>query len=318
LFVPASQTTPTCNGSPALCDKRLDEVVFPAAHNAMGASDVSGWMFPNHTYGIAAQLQQGVRGFLVDVYPGYAVGDRVKTDLEEGLNISAKFEPILGAEGVLAATRIRDRLIVGENNPRKLYMCHGMCEIGASEFVAALVEMRRFLILNPGEVIIVMIEDYVLPEEIATAFKASGLIDFVYKDAPGPPWPTLGEMVRSGQRVLVVAENNASGVDWYHQAFDLFQETPYHTTESSEFSCEPNRGGTSGSLLLVNHWVVTPPTSLPSDAKVVNSYDFLLERLQHCQDVRGMTPNLVAVDFFDIGDLVRVTDTLNGIGPRTP
>ena len=317
-FAPVSEATTTCNGSPALCDKTLDQVVFPAAHNAMGASDVNGWMFPNHTYGIPTQLQRGIRAFLVDVYPGYAVGERVKTDLEEGLNISAKFEPVLGVEGVVAATRIRDRLIVGADSPRKLYMCHGMCEIGASEFVAALAEIRRFLILNPGEVILVMIEDYVTPEEIAAAFEESRLIDLVYKGAPGPPWPTLGEMVQTGQRVLVVAENNASGVAWYHQAFEIFQETPYHTTDAAQFSCEPNRGGTRGSLLLVNHWVVKPPTSGPSDAAVVNAYDFLLDRVRRCQEARGKTANLIAVDFFDIGDLLRVTDTLNGITRSLP
>ena len=310
---PGQQAVLACNGSESLCDKTLDEVVFPAAHNAMSASDVKGWMFPNHTYGIPTQLRRGIRGLLVDVYPGYAVGDRVKTDLAEGLNVRDKFEPVLGAEGVVAATRIRDRLIVGDDSERKLYMCHGLCEIGASEFVVALQEIRKFLILNPGEVIIIVIEDYVAPEEIAQAFEESQLLELVYKGAPGPPWPTLGEMVRTGQRVLVAAENNSAGVAWYHAAFELFQETPYHTEDASEFSCEPNRGGTSGSLLQINHWVVTPPTSVPSDAQVVNAYDFLLQRTQACQQARGMLPNLIAVDFFDVGDVVRVTNTLNGL-----
>ena len=41
----------------ALCDRPLDQVVFPGAHNAMSAADYPGWMFPNQELGMAAQLR---------------------------------------------------------------------------------------------------------------------------------------------------------------------------------------------------------------------------------------------------------------------
>ena len=60
-------------------------------------------------------------------------------------------------------------------------------------------------------------------------------------------------MVDSRQRVLVLTESGRPGVLRIHPAFEVMQETPYHFEKPSELSCAPNRGGTSGSLLLVNN-----------------------------------------------------------------
>ena len=51
----------------------------------------------------------------------------------------------------------------------------------------------------------------------------------------------------------------------------------------------------------------------PSNAEIVNAYDFLLNRAQQCQAERKHLPNLIAVDFYRTGDLFEVVKTLNGI-----
>ena len=65
---PGTDEITACNGSAALCDRRLDQVVFPTAHNAMAGADMPGWMFPNQDAGIPKQLQDGIRGFLIDAH----------------------------------------------------------------------------------------------------------------------------------------------------------------------------------------------------------------------------------------------------------
>jgi len=302
----------SCNGSDDLCDRPLDEIVFACAHNAMGAADVPGWMFPNHQAGIQAQLRDGIRAFMLDVVSGVPVGNVVKTDMEEGEIARAKLEPSLGTEGLDAALRIRERLIGGDESQRDLFLCHGFCELGFSRLILVLVQFRDFLILNPGEIIIIIFEDTVPPSSVAAAFEETGLVNLVYRGAVQPPWPTLGEMVNSNQRVLVLAENNSEGVPWYHPAFEVCQETPYHFSSPDEFTCQPNRGGDTGSLMLMNHWVTTPPTSLPSMAARVNARAFLLERVGTFRRERGRTPNIIAVDFYQTGDLVEVVRELNG------
>jgi hypothetical protein len=274
-------------------------------------------MFANHEVGIRTQLEDGVRGLLIDVYPGIPVGDAVKTNIEEGELVREKYEAMLGPSGFDAAIRIRNRMIGGTEGDPALYLCHGLCELGATPFVPVLRSIREYLILHPGEVLIIIIEDAVAPAEIEAAFQASELVDFAYRGDPAPPWPTLREMITTDQRVLVLAEKDGQGVPWYHQAFEVFQETPYSFHDLSEFSCEPHRGGTAGSLLLMNHWISTPPSSVPSDAEIANAYEVLLARARACEAERRLLPNLIAVDFYRTGDLFSVVWTLNGAPTRS-
>jgi hypothetical protein len=304
-----------CNGYPELCDRRLNEVVFPATHNSMGAADLSNWMFPNQEKGIPEQLHDGIRAFLIDVYYGISVGDRVKTVLEgEETAAMKKYEAALGPQGIAAAVRIRNRLIGGDERDRQIYMCHGLCELGALPLAPTLKKVRDFLVANPNEVLIFVIQDEgVAPQDIQKCFQESGLIDFVYHGAVTPPWPKLREMIASDQRVVVMAENSSAGVPWYHSAFEVMQETPYTFRHPADFSCGPNRGGSRASLFLLNHWIETTPLPLPSNAVMVNAHDFLLSRARQCQEERGMLPNLIAVDFYKTGDLFEAVKTLNGI-----
>jgi len=56
-----------CNGSLDLCSKQYNEVAYLTTHNAYN-SDQDGLLFPNQTYNIASQLNDGVRGLMIDVY----------------------------------------------------------------------------------------------------------------------------------------------------------------------------------------------------------------------------------------------------------
>jgi hypothetical protein len=316
---PAEQEVTACNGSSTLCDRRLDQVVFPATHNSMGGADLPGWMFPNQSAGIQRQLQDGIRAFLIDIHYGTPCGDKVKTDLENETSAMAKYESAVGKEGMEAAIRIRDRLRGKETGGRDVYLCHGFCELGFTKLVPVLREVREFLVQNPGEVLIFDIQDEgVTPQDVERCFKESGLIDFVYRGPARAPWPTLREMVESDQRVLVMAENHWEGVDWYHSTLEVMQETPYGFRDPSQFSNRPNRGGTSGSLMLLNHWIETVPMPKPSNAEEVNAHDALMARIRAFRRERGRLPNLVAVDFYGVGDLIPVVQELNagtGAGP---
>jgi len=56
-----------CNGSIDLCSKQYNEVAYLTTHNAFN-SDEDGLLFPNQSYNIASQLNDGVRGLMIDVY----------------------------------------------------------------------------------------------------------------------------------------------------------------------------------------------------------------------------------------------------------
>jgi len=163
-------------------------------------------------------------------------------------------------------------------------------------------------------VLLIVVEDYVAPEDLARAFADSGLEDFVYRGPAGPPWPELYELVASDQNLLVFLESGRPGVSWLRPAFDHIQETPYTFHTPEDFACRENRGGTAGSLFQINHWIETTPAPRPSNAELVNAHDFLLTRARQCQGERGHLPNILAVDFYRSGDLFGVAGELNGVG----
>ncbi|MGH2961296.1 MAG: hypothetical protein ACRDL3_03745, partial [Solirubrobacterales bacterium] len=53
-----------CNGYEELCDRQLNEVAFPGAHNAMSAADAD-FFAPNQETGLPKQLDNGIRVLLI-------------------------------------------------------------------------------------------------------------------------------------------------------------------------------------------------------------------------------------------------------------
>ncbi len=309
----AGAAVSTCNGSVALCDYAVNDVVFPGAHNAMSNAEVPGWLFPHHNHGIRRMLDDGVRMLAIDIHYGVPTAGRVRTDFDRESTSVDKIQGALGPEATAAAVRIRNQLVGEAEGPSGLYFCHGFCELGAYQVDSTLRQVRDFLVLNPGEVVLLIIEDYVAPLDLQAAFDSAGLLPFVYTGPTHDPWPSMREVIDANQRLIVFAESGKPGVGWLRPTTGVFQETPYTFHAPADFSCRPNRGGTEGSLFLVNHWIETTPTPRPSNAEIVNAYDFLLRRARLREQERGRLPNVLMVDFYDIGDVVRVTRTLNGV-----
>jgi hypothetical protein len=320
----APAATPlTCNGFVALCDRHLNDVALAATHNSMASVTLPHWLFGQQDGTISDQLDQGIHGLLIDTYYGFATPRGVRTDLET-LPKRNTAEQEIGAPAVKAALALRKRLPAGTGGQRSIFLCHGFCEIGSVTLSSALDDLRAFLVSHPGDVVVIINQDEgVTPTDIQGAFERAGLLDLVYRGPLGP-FPTLRQMIDTNQRLVVMAENDAGDVPWYHLAYaDALQETPFRFTTAAQLtepsqlaaSCRPNRGPSSAPLFLVNHWVDTTPTPRPSLASVVNAAAALLKRVQTCQRQRNRLPNLVAVDFYRRGDVIGVVNTLNGISP---
>ena len=308
--VPAATVPIACNGYPELCGRRVDEVTFAGAHNAMSNQTIADWMFPHHEADIPQQLADGIRALLLDVHRGFPAGSRIKTDMSTEPS-AEKIAKAVGKEGYDAALRIRNRLVGVEHGNPGLYLCHGFCELGAYPLAPLFSQIREFLVSHPDEVLLFIIEDYASPAEIAQAFDESRLTEFVYQGPVQPQWPTLRELIASGRRVIVFIESGRPGVGWLRPAFTLIRETPYTFHNPDEFSCAPNRGGDTGSLFLLNHWIDTTPAPRPSNAAVANSFAVLSQRANLCAQERGHMPNIIAVDFYRTGDLLRVVNQMN-------
>jgi hypothetical protein len=308
-----------CNGYPELCDRQLNEVAFPGAHNAMSAADAD-FFTPNQETGIPKQLKAGIRVLLIDAHYGIKrESGPVLTDLkrERGGKIDESIREQFGKDAVERVEDISNRFATrgGEGQSRP-YLCHVVCELGATDLVEALTGIREFLDTHPDEFLIIVIEDYVSPDDIEKAFQESGLVRYAHVHERDAPFPTLRELIESDKRILVMAENDNGGgaIPWYHDGFELMQETPFtfHSAEELQAaaSCDPNRGGTDGPLFQLNHWVEKLPRS-PDLGAQVNAYDFLFRRAKECDRRRDLLANLIAVDFYDEGDVFESARKLN-------
>jgi hypothetical protein len=309
-----------CNGHEELCDRRLDEVVFATSHNSMSAAREPGWLFGEHLGGIRAQLEFGVRGFLIDTHYGVPSGISVPgsgtqliiTDAGREVHRSALTEPPDPQRAQQADQLSREVPIGASGATPDVYLCHNYCELGATRFADALTQYKQFLDRNPNEVIILFLEDYVTTADSEKAFQEAGLLDHVWTVEPGASLPTLREMIEAQRQVLVLSEHLSGPPAWYHRGFELSEETPYTFTSAEEFSCEPNRGGTGKPLFLMNHWLTSGSPDRNASARA-NSADLLMDRVRACEEARGRRVNMIGVNFYDSGDLLRVVDELNGV-----
>jgi hypothetical protein len=286
-----------CNGAALLCGKRFDQVILPGAHNAMSAGSL-GWKIPNQSVAIPEQLETGIRALLIDTHYGRLQADGTVVTDDDGSQT------------------------VGE---RGLYLCHVVCQIGASPLVPVLSSIRDFLRRRPNNVLTIVNEDKISPQDFASAMQQSGLVKYAYSGAPGPKWPTLKRMIATHQQVVVLAERDAgTAYPWYHNAYDgIVQETPYTFNQASQLtdpanwlaSCAANRGGTTGSLFLINHWSPpTPPNETNfANSEAVNAQDVIVGRAEACAQARGRLPSIIAVDQFAIGGLLAAVKQLNGV-----
>ena len=301
-----------CNGSPALCDRRLNEVVFPATHNSFAAADEPGWLFANHRHGIERQLRDGIRALLIDIH--YGVPDpasgRVRTDLAGEDSSRNKVARELGPEALRAADRLAGR--VGVDRPagdRRPYLCHTLCELGAEPLVDQLELVRAFLAANGSEVVVLFIEPYVPVEEIEKALDQAGLLAQAARISRDEPLPTLGDLVRAETRLVILSEQDGGARPWYLAGFSFAQDTPLGATSADQFRCRRFRGSADSPLFLINHWIDTFPPSPSRNERIGGRV--LQQRLSQCERSRGLLPNLIAVDFHERSDVVEIARRLN-------
>ncbi len=316
-LAPAAPTD-QCNGLKALCARRLDQVIFPATHNSFSAAQ-QGFLFANQRSGIDAQLAGGIRGLLIDTHPGVKTPKGVYTVLPEDEKSRSKLDETIGPQATATAETVRAQIGYRGGGSPQVYLCHAFCEIGATLALTQFTSIREFLVTHPEAVLVISVEDDASPQSFAEVVKQSGLLDLVWQ-GPVEPLPTLGQMVEAGQRVLFMVEVNPGDVPWLHKQFEITQETPYDFKSSDELlgpeGCKPNRGPSTAPLFLINDFIEASTPSTKTAASL-NEPATLVAHARTCASERHRVPTLLAVDQWQIGNVVEAARELNEQPPAT-
>jgi hypothetical protein len=277
-----------CNGSPHLCALRYDQVTYPATHDAFAyaAGGPVKYQFPNQDRPITDQLVYGIRTLGIRPCPYFGT------------------DP--GEQG---------RVYITHNSALK-------GALGTEPLADVLGEVRTFLEGNPHEVITLLAESSVTPAEVAATFQIAGLVPYLYTHDAAKGWPTLGEMIARGTRLVVFNDSQEpSRPAWQHYMWDYIADTDYNITSPDQFSCKIYRGKPANDLYFINQFIYVDLGSgvvVPDKAKaaVANDEQLAFARSVACWRETGRIPNFVYVDWYGQGNVRGVARCLNAL-PRT-
>ena len=206
---------------------------------------------------------------------------------------------------------------------------------GRRDVVEVFENIIDFLEENPTEVIVIILQissGKPTPKELWTLIKSiEGIQERVYLHGGGDIWPTMGEFVKSGQRLIIFQHEgpkcqdeeidssiffndcHSRILDYYHWTVETeFKFNSIKEIEDHETSCIGTRGwNMSTGFYSVNNFV--SPFTGPSkgSSSVLNSEEFLIDRIEQCKEVGRREPNFIIVDYWSRGDVVKVTHEVN-------
>jgi hypothetical protein len=294
VVAPVKRAT-ICNGHESLCDRPYSDVTYIGSHDSFAYSPNPWAISRDQVVDVPTQLSLGVR--------------------------------LLQAQG---------RVNRWNGN---MHFCHTSCLLfDGGSVVDYLRTVKSWLDKNPSEVLTLIFTN---PERMHVRdvwqplFDEAGISDMAYVPPSMPlhynSWPTLGEMIESGKRVVVFMDKEAESyeVPFILPQFQMVWETPYSVTDPT-FPCSVDRiaGEVSGPvpterhMYMINHslnqnilpigkGIIIPDVGR---AENTNSVRSILDHVEGCAPFgANRRPTYVLLDWVHSGEAFHAAKILNGL-----
>jgi hypothetical protein len=216
-----------------------------------------------------------------------------------------------------------------------LSMCHTSCWLlHAGSLKDYLSQIKGWMDDHPDALVSLLLTnpDSVDINEFGNIFRDVGLnkMAFVPSTSPEPlginDWPTLGEMIGDGKRLVVFMDFGAdqTKVPFIMDEFKYFFETPFSVTDPSAFdSCNIDRpadASADGRMYLVNHVldkevlgedVVVPDYEANFQTNAASGPGSIGHHVDVCKAEYGRLPNVVLLDMFNRGNWLVAQQNMN-------
>ncbi|KAJ3507572.1 hypothetical protein NLJ89_g6226 [Agrocybe chaxingu] len=265
-----------CNGHSELCERKYGNTTFLGSHDSFAFSGNPFALARTQEVDIEAQLTLGVR--------------------------------LLQAQSHM--------------NGKDLHFCHTTCGLfDGGKVEDYLTKVKHFLDRHPNDVLTLIFTN---PESVSVSkvwkpiFDKTGFTDMAY--VPPQPvmsredWPTLGEMIESGKRVVIFLDHGADSrtepdVEFILPQFQMVHLTSFHPS----FQILIN-------VLFLSFfldWQVWEDKYDPTNNKFPSHAPTASRRSPptppHCaQYVEDRKPNFVLLDYVNVGQGMAAVDRLNG------
>ncbi|GAW21516.1 hypothetical protein ANO14919_110380 [Xylariales sp. No.14919] len=208
-----------------------------------------------------------------------------------------------------------------------IQMCHTSCDLlDAGTLQDYLGTVKTWVDGHPDDVVTLLITngDSIDINKFGDAFKAAGLDSYAFTPSGTlglDDWPTLGDLISSGNRVVVFMDYHAdtSKVPYILDEFTYYFETPFDPLADQLSGCNIDRpagASADGRLILANHnrnyevlGISLPDLAHASDT---NSVDSITAQTNTCNEQHGRIPNVVLLDYVVLGEVINAQTQLNG------
>ena len=269
----------SCHGEAKYCLRTYDDFTFAETHNAYSTIEDQILVGVNHYTGLQRQWDDGIRAFMVDSHHSH-YDYTSKEDVRFCHSTGQFFHP---------------------------------CNFGEVDAFEWMRMLNSLMNNSSGDVVTLLIENYVPASHLSFLFNETGMKDRVYTHTLGDEWPSLGDLVIHGKNLVVFWEQTQNDeYPWLHDFGTFGWTTNYAESSKDEMTCTVHRGDGSQPVWHLNNWLSSiyglPDPVLAND---VNEYETLLNRSLQCWEEMDNRPTFVAVDYWEEGEVTNVTITLN-------
>merc|ERR1711939_1293630 len=281
---PIPSNTAPCNTYPEFCSRQYSNITQICAHNSYFS--VKNNAASNQDYDIHTQLDDGIRMI------------QGETQLVNGT----------------------------------MYGCHTSCDLlNAGTYASILSQVANWVERHPLDVVTILVgnSDYekgVTAKDYVQPFEESGLMPYLYEPEYVPQrrnqWPTLGEMILSGKRVVAFIDYNANqtAVPWLLDEYTHFWSTPFSPTDP-DFPCSlqlplhlDNETAKEEFMYIANHNlnvrfnlggynILIPDTyHIQRTNGKYDQFGQLGAMTGNCSEIWNAPPNFLVVDYYNRGD----------------
>ncbi|KAK3325657.1 PLC-like phosphodiesterase [Apodospora peruviana] len=214
---PIPTNTRPCNNYPEFCNRKYSNITEVGCHNSPFVR--AGSAAANQQFPVTDQLNDGVR-FL-------------QAQMQWPANATAAGSPP--------------------------HFCHTSCDLlDAGPITDWLTSVKDWVAAHPYDVVTILLGNgnYSTPDHYVPFIESTGILQYIYTPPIAPlardDWPTLAQMILSGQRVIMFMDYmaNQTAYPWLMDQFSQMWETPFDPLDQ-KFPCTVQR----------------PPDLSPEDAK---------------------------------------------------
>jgi len=289
-------------------EKPLNEVTLLGSHNGISSVAYGYIIQQSQRDTVTAQIEYGVRALEIDIVhdtpPGYEEGVYVCHCGEAPHSISAeerlRIAPKTGITWQLAG------------------WTHGSPYM---RFSKVLQELDAWLVANPDEILVVMIQNNSANwKQFDDEVDSARLRTKVYPKKDAAPWLKRSEMVRSNQRlVLLIGQDDNHKLDAKQSKYATDMDTNHvwggnlEPPSSNTYpKSDVNFSRDANKMIPVGSFHTSTPNELV--ARGYNEYSFLSARRAEWER-KGVTrmPSILQVNHPHIGDPLRFVNDLNGV-----